>query len=286
MTSVEATKWIADATIKIDQRFNPTLSLVYLPHLDYCLQRTGTEPNEIAKDLSELDAVCGSLIDHFLSRGSRILIVSEYGVMPVRQPIHLNRLLREHGLLSIRTELGLELLDAGESVAHIYVNDQSKLSQVRSIVEAAPGVDFVLDDAGKREQHLDHSRSGELIAVAKPDAWFTYYYWLDDAVAPDFARTVDIHRKPGYDPVELYLDPAIKFAKARTGLILLRRKLGQRPLMSVIPLDATLVKGSHGRAPTDARHGAIIASSEAGRFTQGAVAGTDVFRQILDHVFQ
>jgi predicted AlkP superfamily pyrophosphatase or phosphodiesterase len=295
MTSVDATKWIADATIKIDQRFNPTLSLVYLPHLDYCLQRTGTEANQIAKDLTELDAVCASLIDHFHARNARILILSEYGVMPVRQPIHLNRLLRENGLLAIRKELGLELLDAGESaafavadhqIAHIYVNDRSKLPQVRKLIESAPGVDFVLDDLGKKEHHLDHSRSGELIAVAKPDAWFTYYYWLDDAVAPDFARTVDIHRKPGYDPVELYLDPALKFAKARIGLTLLRRKLGQRPLMSVIPLDATLVKGSHGRAPVDLSRGAMIASSEAGRFGSKAIEPTDVFKQILDHVFQ
>jgi len=294
-TSINATKWIADATIKIDERFNPTLSLVYLPHLDYGLQRTGTEANEVANDLAELDAVCGSLIDHFLSRGSRILILSEYGIMPVRQPVHLNRLLRERGLLAIRKELGLELLDAGESaafavadhqVAHIYVNDRSKLSQVRSIIEAAPGVDFVLDDAGKREQHLDHPRAGELVAVAKPDAWFTYYYWLDDAVAPDFARTVDIHRKPGYDPVELYLDPTIKFPKARIGLTLLRRKLGQRPLMSLIPLDATLVKGSHGRAPADSERGAMIASSEAGRFDGNALPATHVFRVILDQVFQ
>ena len=91
------------------------------------------------------------------------------------------------------------------------------------------------------------------MAIASPDAWFTYYYWLDDARAPDFARTVEIHRKPGYDPVELFLDPAIRMPALTVGWKLARRKLGFRTLLDVIPLDAHLVKGSHGRrpAPTD-----------------------------------
>ena len=112
--------------------------------------------------------------------------------------------------------MGRDVLDAGESaafavadhqIAHVYVNDLSKLNEVRSLLEATPGVERVLDEAEKRQEHLDHPRSGELVAIAAPDAWFTYYYWLDDSRAPDFARTVDIHRKPGYDPAELFLDP-------------------------------------------------------------------------------
>jgi predicted AlkP superfamily pyrophosphatase or phosphodiesterase len=296
MTSVKATDWIAEAAIAVDRRLDPTLSLVYLPHLDYCLQRTGTEPAAVGKDLTEIDAVCGKLIDHFSSQSARIIILSEYGIMPVSRPVHLNRVLREHGLITVREELGHELLDAGDSaafavadhqVAHVYVNDRSKLALVRSLLEKTPGVERVLDESGKREAHLDHPRSGELIAVAAPDAWFTYYYWLDDKRAPDFARTVDIHRKPGYDPVELLLDPAIRFPKAKIGWILARRKLGMRPSMDVIGLDASLVRGSHGRAPTAPEEGPMLMSNMPEMLGGGSsIAPTDVFSTLLRHVFE
>ena len=176
--------------------------------------------------------------------------------------MHINRALREHGLIAVREELGHELLDAGASaafavadhqVAHVYVNDPARLTASRTIVESLPGVERVLDARGKNDWRIGHPRSGELVAIARPDAWFTYYYWLDDARAPDFARTVEIHRKPGYDPVELFLDPAIRMPALTVGWKLARRKLGFRTLLDVIPLDATLVKGSHGRraAATD-----------------------------------
>jgi len=120
--------------------------------------------------------------------------------------------------------------------------------------------------------------------VAEPEAWFTYYYWLDDARAPDFARTVDIHRKPGYDPVELYLDPRIRFPKARIAWALAKRKLGQRALMEVIPLDATLVKGSHGRAPLSPLHGPLIASTEKSLLGTDAISPTKVCSILLNHL--
>jgi predicted AlkP superfamily pyrophosphatase or phosphodiesterase len=293
MTSIDATQWIADAAILVDKRHDPTLSLVYLPHLDYGLQRTSTEPAGIAQDLREVDAVCGQLIDHFTSQNGRIIILSEYGIMPVTRPVHLNRVLREHGLIAIREELGRELLDAGESaafavadhqIAHVHVNERSKINDVRSLLEKTPGVEMVLDAEGKRRHHLDHPRSGELIAVAAPDAWFTYYYWLDDNRAPDFARTVDIHRKPGYDPVELFLDPALKFVKARIGWILARRKIGMRPLMEVIPLDASLVRGSHGRPPVSPDRGPILISSQPELLPESDLAATDVYGTIWRHL--
>lgn len=292
-TSIDATRWIADAAIKIDQRFDPTLTLVYLPHLDYALQRTGTTAAQIPQDLRELDAECGKLIDHFSGRGARVIVLSEYGVMPVSRPVHLNRVLRGKGLLAVRDELGRELLDAGESaafavadhqVAHVYVNDPSKLHEVRSLLESTPGVERVLDDAGKREQHLDHPRSGELVAVAQPDAWFTYYYWLDDARAPDFARTVDIHRKPGYDPAELFVDPAIRSPKAKIGWALARRKMGFRTLLDVIPLDATLVRGSHGRAPADPEQGPLLLSTHGNLLDGPELSAIEVQQVILRHL--
>ena len=294
MTSIHATQWIADAAIRVDERFDPTLSLVYLPHLDYCLQSTGTEADKIAKDLGELDAVCGKLIDHFAGRDARIVILSEYGVMPVSRPVHLNRVLRERGFVAIRDEMGHDMLDAGEGtafavadhqVAHVYVNDPSRINEVRSLLESTPGVERVLDEEGKRQAHLDHPRSGELVAVAAPDSWFTYYYWLDDARAPDFARTVDIHRKPGYDPAELFLDPKIPAPKAKVAWTLLRRKLGMRALMAVTPLDATLVRGSHGAAPASPEHGPLLMASEANLLPAGKpLPATEVYNVMLSNL--
>jgi predicted AlkP superfamily pyrophosphatase or phosphodiesterase len=293
-TGVEATRWIADSAIAVDRQFDPTLTLVYLPHLDYVLQRTSTDPKHeaVAKDLRELDAECGKLIDHFESRGARVIVLSEYGIAPVSRPVHLNRVLRERGFVAVRDELGHELLDAGVSqafavadhqVAHVYVNDRSKLGEVKALLESTPGVGRVLDEAGKREWHLDHPRSGELVAIAQPEAWFTYYYWLDDARAPDFARTVDIHRKPGYDPVELFLDPKLTSPKAKIAWTLAKRKLGFRAMLDVIPLDATLVKGSHGRPADRPDYGPLLMTKQAVLIGE-SVGATEVFDMILRHM--
>jgi predicted AlkP superfamily pyrophosphatase or phosphodiesterase len=254
--AIESTRWIAEAAKHIERKHAPTLSLVYLPHLDYNLQRVGPTDPSVAEDVRQVDEVCGDLIEFFEGRGVQVVILSEYGLCDVTTPVHVNRVLRQQGLLAVREELGLELLDPGASaafavadhqVAHVYVNDPSRLSQVRSLLEKTPGVDQVLDAAGKSALRIDHPRAGDLVAIAAPHAWFTYYYWLDDRRAPDFARTVDIHRKPGYDPVELLLDPAIRIPALTVGWKLAKKSLGLRMLMDVIPLDATLVKGSHGR---------------------------------------
>ncbi|HZM03977.1 MAG TPA: nucleotide pyrophosphatase/phosphodiesterase family protein [Candidatus Saccharimonadales bacterium] len=248
-----ASRWIAEAAKWIERRFSPTLSLVYLPHLDYNLQRHG--PNR-PTDLAQIDAIAGELITFFQSRGVRLVLLSEYGLTPVDAPIHLNRLFREKGWIALREELGLELLDCGASkvfavadhqVAHIYVNDPSLAGAVRDLLEAQPGIESVLGQREKAALGLDHPRAGDLVAVAAEHAWFSYYYWMDNALAPDFARCVDIHRKPGYDPVELFLDPNIRCVKLKILARLLKKRLGFRMLMDVIPLDATLVKGSHGR---------------------------------------
>jgi predicted AlkP superfamily pyrophosphatase or phosphodiesterase len=292
-TSIIASQWLADAAIWIDRQHSPTLSLVYLPHLDYCLQRRGPDGAASAKDLGELDRVCGRLIDHFAAAGARIVILSEYGIEAVSRPVHLNRVLRENGLLAVREELGRELLDAGESaafvvadhqIAHVYVNDCKRIDQLRELIAGVPGVERVLDEAGKRTEHLDHPRSGELVAIAAADSWFTYYYWIDDARAPDFARTVDIHRKPGYDPVELFLNPDQRLIKAKIAGTLVKKMLGFRYLMEVIPLDATLVKGSHGRGGSTAERGAILMSDSPGLIGSGAMEARGVFDCILRHL--
>jgi predicted AlkP superfamily pyrophosphatase or phosphodiesterase len=255
-----ASRWIAEAAKWIERRYRPTLSLIYLPHLDYALQRLGPDHANIGRDLGRIDAIVGDLIDTFTAQSVRVLLLSEYGIVPVSKPIHLNRLFRERGWLTIKEELGLELVDFGASrafavadhqVAHVYIRDRAIETAVRRSVEATDGVAAVLDEPARRSAGINHPRSGDLIAVARSGAWFTYYYWLDDRRAPDFARTVDIHRKPGYDPVELFLDRQRPWIEGRLMWRLLQKRLGFRGLMDVIPLDAMLVRGSHGASPAD-----------------------------------
>jgi predicted AlkP superfamily pyrophosphatase or phosphodiesterase len=292
-TSIDSSQWIANAAKWIEQRYSPTLTLIYLPHLDYCLQRLGSDKKLIAKDLQAIDAVCSEVIEYYEAREAQVIILSEYGITQVSKPIHLNRMLRENGLVAVREELGHELLDAGASqafavadhqIAHVYVNDPLSISKVRSLLEATEGVAQVLEQAGKQAYHLDHPRSGELIAIAQPDSWFTYYYWLDDSRAPDFARTVDIHRKPGYDPVELFLDPQLKFPKLKIGLNLLKKQLGFRYLMDVIPLDAQLVCGSHGDITTSSAESPLFITQQAHLLETEVIDATDVCNLILKHL--
>jgi hypothetical protein len=174
---------------------------------------------------------------------------------------------------------------ADHQIAHVYVANAGDIPGVRRILERLDGVAAVWGEPEKRAQGLDHPRSGELVAVSAPDAWFTYYYWLDDAHAPDFARTVEIHRKPGYDPVELFLDPALRFPKLAVAWRLMQRSLGLRTLMDVIPLDASLVKGSHGRADTAPDDGSVFISSEAGLLPEGPIDAVAVKELMLRHVF-
>jgi len=295
MTSIESTRWIADAAIHVDRKLDPTLTLVYLPHLDYNFQRYGPDDAHAQQDVAELDAEIGKLIDHFAgARDAHVIVLSEYGITSVSRPVHINRVLRQLNVIAVRVELGRELLDAGHSqafavadhqVAHVYVNDRAVLPLVERELKKTPGVAHVYAGDARRIINLDHPRSGELVALTEPDAWFTYYYWLDENRAPDFARTVDIHRKPGYDPAELFLDPLIAAPKLKIGWKLAKRKLGMRTLLDVIPLDASLVKGSHGLPPRDAGDGALMITSSPDLLERDAIAATDVRDLILRHVF-
>lgn len=265
-----------------------------LPHLDYNLQRVGPNHPSIIQDLREIDRIVGDLIQFFGERGVQVILLSEHGITPVNHPIHLNRLFSAEGWLATREELGREQLDCGASkvfavadhqVSHIYVNDPSLLKRVREMVAEQTGVSTILGAAEKLKIGIDHSRAGDLIAVAEENAWFTYYYWLDDKVAPDYARTIDIHRKPGYDPVELFLDPALKFPKLKIAYRLLQKKLGFRMLMDVIPLDAKLVKGSHGCRPRSTRDWPVLLAP-ADLNIAPQMESTDVYHVIRRAVLQ
>jgi predicted AlkP superfamily pyrophosphatase or phosphodiesterase len=303
-----ASRWIAESAKWIETRFSPTLNLIYLPHLDYNLQRHGTyqvrsaecgvrnagspESNgainpAIIPDLRAVDDIAGDLIQHLEGRGVNVMVLSEYGITNVDTPVHLNRAFRARGWLTVKDELGREVLDAGASrvfavadhqVAHVYLNDQSLVRPVREVLESTSGVEAVLGEAEKAAAGMAHARAGDLVAVAAANAWFTYYYWQDDERAPDFARTVDIHRKPGYDPAELFLDPRLSWPKLKIARRLLEKKLGFRMLMDVIPLEATLVKGSHGRRPTDKKDWPVLMTGQPGLLQQDQINSTDVFQ--------
>ena len=297
-TDISSSRWIAGATDHVLRTRSPTLTLCYLPHLDYGLQKWGpdTADPRVARDLREVDAVCGGLIDTAEEQGLRVVIVSEYGIVPVAEAVHINRVLREGGFLRLRVEMGRERLDAGASrafavvdhqVAHVYIRDRADLPAVRRILERLEGVSAVLDDDGKRAHGLDHSRSGELVAIADANRWFSYYWWQADARAPDFARTVDIHRKPGYDPMELFLDPELRMPRLRIARRLLQRRLGQRALLDVIPIkDTAMIKGSHGILTANPDDGPLVMTNTPELLADASVLdATDFKKLILDHTF-
>ncbi len=309
-----ATRWIAESAKWVENKHSPTLNLIYLPHLDYNLQRhgpVGVQPSgcsahapdslkaelqlnpAIIPDLRAIDAIVGDLIDFFGQRGVPVVLLSEYGITNVDTPVHLNRIFREQGWLVVKEELGREILDAGASkvfavadhqVAHIYLNDLSLEKAVRDVLKKTPGVETILGKPEKIVAGIDHPRAGDLMVVAAENAWFTYYYWLDDARAPDFARTVDIHRKAGYDPVELFLDPKISLPKLKIAWRLLQKKLGFRMLMDVIPLDANLVKGSHGRRPENKKDWPVFITGQPALQPTNEMESTEVFGALLRHL--
>jgi predicted AlkP superfamily pyrophosphatase or phosphodiesterase len=292
---ITCSDWIGKCAARVWERQKPTLSLVYLPHLDYNLQRLGPSHPDIPKDLRAIDAVCGALIAQAERDGAAVVVLSEYGITEVGGAVPLNQVLRRAGLLAARREDAGEILDAGASeafavvdhqLAHVYVKRRERIEEVAQLLREQAGVEAVWGEADKRAHGLDHARSGELVAVSTRDRWFSYPYWLDDALAPDFARTVDIHRKPGYDTLELFLDPALALPKLKIAAKLLRRKLGFRALLDVIPLDTSLVKGSHGRLPETAAEGPLFITNDPANLPPGdAVDARQVKDAVLSHVF-
>jgi predicted AlkP superfamily pyrophosphatase or phosphodiesterase len=286
---IASSQWIGQAAAHVLRTAGPDLTLVYLPHLDYDLQRFGPGSTQAVDAARAVDRVAGDVIDVARARGATVVVLSEYGITPVRHPVDVNRHLRQAGLLQVYEQEGMEYLDpwtsdafavADHQVAHVYVRDPSLTGKVRDLLVGLPGVDDVLDGEGKARAGLDHPRSGELVVTAEPDAWFTYYYWLDDDRAPDFARTVEIHRKPGYDPAELFFDPADRWAKARAGMALARKRLGFRYTMNVVPLDPSPVRGSHGRLPDDPADGPVLLCSDPS-VVRDSIAATDVKTLLL-----
>ena len=245
MAGLPSTRWIADASLAVWRDERPDLMLTYLPHLDYSGHRHGPDSMEHRGAARDLEPLVAPLVAAAEADGARLLVLSEYSFVPVRRAIAPNRTLREAGLLAVREIAGAEHLYPGDcralavadnQVAHIYFPNSpdrdADVRRVRGLLEKLDGVAEVLGDEEKAARGLDHVRSGDLVALAAPDAHFTYYWWTDDAKAPPFARTVDIHSKPGFDAAELFFDPATCPAGAKA-----------------IPLSAERVRGSHGLVP-------------------------------------
>jgi len=286
------TEWIARCAAEIVKNERPELTLVYLPHLDYNPQRYGPSGCDLARLAAELDDACAPLLDAALAAGARVWIVSEYGHGDVSRPILLNRALREAGFVSVRSGPFGEMLDTlgsrafavcDHQVAHVYVDradDQARL-RVGAFIAGIPGVSRVLTGAERQEIGLDHARAGDVVVLSQADAWFAYPYWLDDRMAPDFARTVDIHRKPGFDPCELFFDPSLFWPQGRAMLRLVEKKLGFRTLFDVVPLDPKLVRGSHGLPAVRPEDRPVLIGDGPGPSDAKSIAMTDVFDLLL-----
>lgn len=284
-----SSQWIIDATRHILDTRHPDLALCYLPHLDYDLQRYGPDDPRAFQAAADLDRAVAPLLDDARREGRTVVALSEYGITRVEKPVDINRALRRAGLLEVHTQDGMEYLDpmtsrafavADHQIAHIYVRRPEDLEAARAALADLPGIDLLLDDEGKKAHGLHHPRSGELVAVADPDAWFTYYYWLDDDRAPDFAQLVEIHRKPGYDPVELFMDPEDPYVRVKAATAVARKKLGMRYRLAVVPLDPSPIRGSHGRLPPSDEEGPLILCSTPHAFT-GPVRATEVKSLLL-----
>ena len=285
------TEWIARCASEVLTVDRPDFTLVYLPHLDYDPQRFGPSHSDMPKLVGQLDAAAAPLLDAAKAIGARVWVVSEYGHCDVSRPILINRVLRDAGWLTVRPGPFGEGFDAFSSkafavcdhqIAHVYVANPADVPRVADLVAAIPGTAQVYQGAERRVIGLDHPRSGEVVALADPDAWFAYPFWLDDRNAPDYARTVDIHRKPGYDPCELFFDPKLLWPTGRAMRRLLQKKLGFRALFDVIPLDPRLVKGSHGlRASSLEDRPVLIADGPE----PGEIAIEDVHGLMLSALF-
>jgi hypothetical protein len=273
LADIQSSKWIVETAVVTAEKYKPNFFYIYLPHLDYAAQKSGPDSKAAKQALADLDAEIGKLIAGFekaYNEQPLWLAASEYVVTSVSSVVFPNQILREAGLLKVSDSEEGENLDFAASkawamvdhqLAHIYVQDSDPkvVKRVARLFTKRPGVAEVLTGEGLAKYKIDHPRSGDVVLISEPNSWQAYYWWFDDAKAPPYARTVDIHRKPGYDPVELFLD-----ARSKS-----------------IPLNANLVKGSHGAPANDLAQRGVLLTSEPGVFLGGQLADTEVAEIIL-----
>jgi predicted AlkP superfamily pyrophosphatase or phosphodiesterase len=272
LSNIKSTAWICDSAVLAARESAPNFFYIYLPHLDYAAQKFGPDSEAAQRALGELDGVLAKLVagieNAYGTQRPLWLVASEYTILPVDHVTYPNRVLREAGLLAVDDQPDGELLDlkksrawalADHQLAHVFVASPDDVEQVAGLFRNQPGIAEVLVGRQREKYDLAHARAGEVVLISTPNSWQAYYWWLADARAPKFARTVDIHRKPGYDPVEMHLDMATKS----------------------IPLDATLVRGSHGAPAVDESQRGVIVASEKGVLVGRSMSDTDVCELVL-----
>jgi predicted AlkP superfamily pyrophosphatase or phosphodiesterase len=286
------TQWIANATAWTMRKYQPDLTMAYLPHLDYDPQRFGPSGCDMKKLVGELDQACEPILEEAKRLEAKVWVVSEYGHCDVTTPIYLNRILREQGLIQVRLGPFGEQIDLFQSrafivcdhqLAHVYVRHESDHALIRELFESHSGIDQVFEGKEREAIQLNHPRAGDFVLLAKQGSWFAYPFWLDDRLAPDYARCVAIHHKPGYDPAEMFMDPKLKLPLVKVAGKLLQKNLGLRMKMDVIPLDASIVRGSHGLISLDSQDGPLIIGS--GSAPSGSVFPMTNFKaRLLDEL--
>ncbi|HYY67659.1 MAG TPA: nucleotide pyrophosphatase/phosphodiesterase family protein, partial [Nitrososphaeraceae archaeon] len=240
LASQESSAWIVKAALYTLEHQRPNFMFVYIPHADYSAQKFGKNSIAIQNDLKRADEFVGNIVQKVTDLGieneTLFIIFSEYSFNDVKSSVPLNQKLRDASLLATRNINGKEYLDLEYSnafamvdhqIAHIYVQKGFE-DKAMKVLQNVEGVDTVLTSVEKTKLKIDHKeRTGDIIAISDRDKWFNYNWWYDGERAPKFARTIDIHRKPGYDPLELCLDYTTKS----------------------ISQDTSLIKGSHGLPP-------------------------------------
>ncbi|PRP88329.1 type I phosphodiesterase/nucleotide pyrophosphatase, partial [Planoprotostelium fungivorum] len=309
LTSVFSSQWIAKSSMMVDEAHNPDVSFIYLPHLDYCLQKFGpSDTVQVPKDLKEIDEVLKDLITYYHAKhpGVEVILLSEYGISDTNKVVHINRILRENGYIRTRRENGGETLDCGASpafaladhqIAHIYIkNPERDAKNIKRLLKAVPGIHKVYDPKQHAEYYasglqssmdemIAAGRTGHLIAMSDADAWFSYYYWLEDSMAPDFAYCVAIHRKPGYDPAEMFFrhQPFLAGKLYLFWKLFLVYALRLRTTVDATPVSCDgLIRGSHGGFAYKDEHKPVVIYGNIPGQTSGRMVASDVFH-VLAH---
>jgi predicted AlkP superfamily pyrophosphatase or phosphodiesterase len=292
LAGIGSSEWIMGAAQHIMERHDPELLLVYPPFLDYDGARFGPDAPQTKAALRAMDAAIVPLLSAAQSQERDVLIVSDYGYESVNQPVYLNRELRRAGFVKVEDADNGERLDFGTSrafavcdnqVAHVYVRRPEDIGPVRRVLEATSGVKEVLDRAAQAPLGIDHARSGELIAVSTPQAFFSYPYWLDEKKTPDFADCIAIFDKVGTDTCELFLKPGL------AGKLHLAKRFAQlgaqlKVPYNIIDTDDRNVRGARRIARDDPQRGAAaIASWDLGR--KGVVPMEDLKSLVLERMF-
>ncbi|MGE4618447.1 MAG: nucleotide pyrophosphatase/phosphodiesterase family protein [Planctomycetota bacterium] len=288
---IPSTRWIVDASIDVIEQQDPDLLMVYLPHLDYDHQRHGPDSAQASRACQELDRELSRLLEKSRAQGADVMVLSEYGIEDVDRPVFINRELAQHDLIGLQITSHGDLLDVHRSdafavcdhqLAHVHLSATADRANIRHILSRLDGVERVLGGEELESIGLAHHRSGDLVLLAEQGCWFAYPWWHDDSRAPDYARTVDIHRKPGYDPAELFIDPALNWPRLKVASRLLQKKLGMRALLDVISTDPSMVKGSHGRLPSCEENGPVLLRSWSG--DESPVAASSIHDELISRM--